>query len=350
MNHAAKVVLSLFAVATLPALARSALATSPEPGPGAPGDPTVAAPPGLELAGPPGRAPAEPIRLALAGPVGLALAGPVGLALAGPGGTPPRNRPDLRPALPHEDDTHCERCHTTDGWTEVAFAHERTGFPLRGAHAKAGCKACHTSDFTRALGRDCLSCHRDAHQGRLGARCASCHEETSWRTRFDADAHRRGNFPLTGRHAFMPCEECHGDRRDRGFSRPTPACIDCHRRDWERTAATAVDHRAAGFSTECRSCHEGWRFTGATFPQHEACFQIGSGKHAGIRCLSCHTSVSGLASTGACSSGTASCTRCHSCGSHPSEPGFACAERKCYECHRFANAAAPLRAGARRSR
>jgi hypothetical protein len=245
--------------------------------------------------------------------------------------------------------TSCDRCHTVDGWREVGFAHQRTGFPLRGAHARTSCKSCHPISFTRALGRDCSSCHRDVHAGRLGARCAGCHDESGWATKFDADAHRRGNFPLVGKHAFIPCQECHGERRDRGFTRSTAACISCHQRDYDRTATSAVDHRAAGFSTNCQQCHDPWRFRGASFGQHEACFRIASGPHAGISCLKCHTSLSGFALTGACSTGTASCTRCHSCGGHPSVAGFACADRKCYECHRFSNPGSSALRALRRS-
>jgi len=274
----------------------------------------------------------------------MTLAAGLGAApLAGAQGAAPV--PDLRPAPPHPLDTRCDHCHTTDGWADVAFAHERTGFALRGVHARVGCRSCHPQSFTRTLGRECTSCHRDVHVGRLGARCVACHDETAWRTRFDADAHRRGNFPLTGRHAFLPCEECHGDRRDRGFSRSTRPCLDCHQKDYDRTAATALDHRALAFPTACQQCHGAWRFAGAFFPQHEVCFQIGSGKHAGIRCLSCHTSLAGFAVTGQCATGTADCIRCHACAKHPQEPGFSCINRKCYECHRFASSGAGLRMG-----
>ena len=258
-----------------------------------------------------------------------------------------RNPPDLAPRLGHVGgDTDCARCHTVEAWRDVAFAHERTGFPLRGSHARLSCKDCHAEGFDRSLGRTCSSCHRDVHQGRLSARCASCHDEESWRSRFDADAHRRGNFPLTGRHALLACEECHGDRRDRGFTRATPQCIACH----QPPAIATVDHRAAGFSVQCQTCHSPWRFQGAFFPAHEACFPIGSGRHAGISCLACHTSLAGFAVTGACATNTASCQRCHACASHPQNvPGFACAERKCYECHRFGSTGGALRGLQRRT-
>ncbi len=288
---------------------------------------------------------------------GLALASGLGLAPArarAAMGDPARNvpdvaarpspgpaaKPDLAPAHPATGVTRCDRCHTTEGWSEVSFAHERTGFPLRGAHARASCKSCHAESFTRALGRSCGSCHRDEHEGRLGSRCTACHDETTWRATFDADIHRRGNFPLIGRHAFLACEECHGDRRDLGFTRTSPACIGCHQKDFDRTGGTTIDHRAAGFSTQCQTCHQPWTFRNATFPAHEACFPIGSGAHAGVRCLECHVGLVSTTVTGTCAGGTTSCIRCHACARHPQQvAGFACLERKCYECHRFATSA-----------
>jgi hypothetical protein len=252
-------------------------------------------------------------------------------AEGGAGASPP----DLTVRPPHPDDTHCERCHTTDGWTKVAFAHERTGFALAGAHERVSCKACHRLDFKTALGRECGSCHRDVHEGRLGARCTSCHDAETWVSRFGADAHERTNFPLTGRHAFIPCEECHGDVRDRGFTRATPTCYGCHQQDYERTRGMTVDHVANSFSTSCAQCHLPFRFTGAAYPAHDVCFTITSGPHAFIPCLSCHVSLASATITGQCATGTAACERCHACGGHPQVAGFACAERKCYECHQF---------------
>src|SRR5512144_1406317 len=118
----------------------------------------------------------------------------------------PAAEPDLSPTPPslHAGaDARCERCHSTESWQDVAFAHERTGFPLKGQHRRVGCQACHGTDTSRSLGRECGACHRDPHRGTLGTRCATCHVEESWRSRFDADAHRRTGFPLTGRHAFI---------------------------------------------------------------------------------------------------------------------------------------------------
>jgi len=267
-------------------------------------------------------------------------------ALAQAPGPAGPSRPDLRVSPQHAGETRCEKCHTTEAWDDVSFAHERTGFPLRGRHARAGCKGCHPASFQAPVPRSCEACHRDVHAGQLGARCQGCHEETSWRSRFDADAHRRSNFPLTGRHAFLPCEECHGDRRDRGFARATKTCLDCHDADYQRTRGSALDHVAAGFPADCRNCHRPWRWSGAFFATHERCFPIASGAHAGIRCLNCHTSLQGIASPGTCSTLTAACTRCHTSASttprHGGVPGYQWTDRKCYECHAFGRATGGL--------
>jgi hypothetical protein len=276
-------------------------------------------------------------------PIALAFS----LALAASPATP---RPDLRAAHPPvPGETRCAACHTEDGWKEVRFAHERTGFPLEGRHAAAGCRACHPAGFSAPVKGGCAACHRDVHAGQLGARCADCHDASTWASRFGADAHRRTNFPLTGRHAFIPCEECHGNRRDRGFARATVDCMACHAADWARTAVASIDHAAAAFPTACQRCHAAWRFAGATYPGHDDCFLVSSGPHARARCLDCHTSLAG-APVGGCATGTAACTRCHACvnvtARHQGVLGFQCADRKCYECHRFAPTGALRPSGA----
>jgi hypothetical protein len=243
---------------------------------------------------------------------------------------------------PGHPQTKCELCHTPSGWHEAHFPHERTGFPLRDAHAAVSCKACHTQGFDAPLSRQCASCHRDAHAGEFGQRCEGCHESTQWSaTQFNADAHRRTNFPLVGRHALLSCQECHVDQRGPVFSRKTVECIGCHQRDYERTRLVSLDHAALGFSTDCRQCHEAWRFQGARFPNHDACFQLSRGEHAGIPCQRCHTSLAALTPTGACATRTAACSGCHehSCtrtdARHQNVPGYQCKDQKCYECHRF---------------
>lgn len=237
------------------------------------------------------------------------------------------------------------------------FDHSRTGFPLEGKHRALDCQKCHdprrvADPAIRTLlekrpGRKtflgqattCAACHFDEHRGQLGQDCKKCHAADAWKPARGFD-HARTAFPLTGRHAAVACEECHGDRRDRGFNRPTPRCEGCHQADLARAAGAAVDHAAAGFTTGCRSCHSTWRFKPASFPAHQACFDIRGGPHAGISCLDCHTTLPAVGFTGplTCDTDTANCIRCHGgvAGAHSGVLGFAMQNRKCYECHRFA--------------
>ncbi len=257
------------------------------------------------------------------------------------------------PAVAHPlSDTRCALCHSANGWRQVTFDHTRTGFILRGVHAKVACSACHGADLSRAVPQTCAACHRDTHVGEFGARCQGCHEETSWKPLFTADAHRRTNFPLNGRHAFIACEECHTNQRDRSFTRSTVDCISCHQSDYARTAGSSIDHAAAGFPTTCRDCHLPYRWQGAHFAEHATCFEINAGPHANIRCTECHTAMPNVVgASGACNTNSASCTRCHSCNSvdarHASVGAYQCKDRKCWECHRFSNAQFPRAPGQR---
>ena len=280
------------------------------------------------------------------------LLGAAAIALAGERVAPPRVKltpnPDVLPAREPPPDhgglegvTRCELCHSTSSWANARFAHERTGYPLEGRHQGAPCKACHPTTLTAAIPVACAGCHRDAHRGDLGQRCEGCHSPASWESQFGAEAHRRTAFPLEGRHAFIPCSECHGEARDRRFSRPASSCLACHANDYARTGAAGIDHAAFGFGLECQQCHSAVRFSPARFPDHDRCFLISTGSHANLRCTGCHTSTFASApARGTCSTFTAACTQCHvhGCGrmdaAHAQVLGYQCADRKCYECHR----------------
>lgn len=133
----------------------------------------------------------------------------------------------------------CDTCHQTSAWNVVAFDHDRTRFPLTGAHEGRACRACHPGEGAaialagRPLG--CAGCHTDPHGGRFardgGTDCLRCHEATAWsRVRFDHD--RETRFPLTGAHRSVPCAGCHRRHTAEGvvvrYSGVGTACADCH--------------------------------------------------------------------------------------------------------------------------
>jgi len=257
-------------------------------------------------------------------------------------GSPARKLPPA-PALRSDDQaTRCAACHVVGGWEKVRFNHDPTGFPLRGGHEAVACAACHASGFDVPVPDTCGGCHRDRHAGEFGVTCEGCHDDRSWRPLFDADAHRRTNFPLTGKHGLIPCQQCHGDLRDRSFGRAAVTCVACHRSDFDATRVSSIDHASAGFSLECQTCHNTQRFWPARLPQHGACFRIASGSHHGIRCLGCHTSLgAGATFSGACATGTFTCSACHahacpkSDAQHKDVMGYQCSDPKCYECHKI---------------
>lgn len=275
-------------------------------------------------------------------------AAPADAGLATPDAGKPFIVPSLtsltKPKTGHDGETACASCHGTASWSDVRFNHDRTGFPLTGRHQRAPCKSCHVTDFKTPLTRTCSGCHRDVHAGDLGVRCESCHDTADWRSRFDADAHRRSNFPLFGAHAALPCVECHAEARERRFTRATVDCASCHQNDTARTRGTSVDHAVRQWELRtCSECHGPLRFSPAKMPEHDL-FPISVGAHAGIGCLACHSSLQVMSAPGR-PTGTAACTACHEhqCTTaggvtetdreHANVTGYQCQDQRCYGCH-----------------
>jgi hypothetical protein len=287
----------------------------------------------------------------------------LGLALAAPAAAAPAQAPraDLSARPPASaagghasGETRCAACHTTEDWKRVTFGHDRTGFPLTGRHREVTCSACHPgSDFARPVPKACAACHRDVHAQRLGQRCDRCHDTGTFKqASFGPGDHRKTAFPLDGRHAALPCDQCHGDRRDRDFARGVVRCGGCHQQDYDRTQADPrlLNHVSAGFTTDCRGCHGTWRFSPATFAGHDVCFAIRTGPHAGIRCKDCHRVAipvippGGVLTCSATPAGAppADCKYCHhNYADHPNVgPAYqnaATSNSACYLCHPFSN-------------
>jgi hypothetical protein len=66
------------------------------------------------------------------------------------------------------DSRGCETCHDNLKWKPGKFDHQRTGFPLDGAHDRVPCKDCHSTRkdvsgrmvvFYKPTPKDCVSCH-----------------------------------------------------------------------------------------------------------------------------------------------------------------------------------------------
>ncbi len=136
----------------------------------------------------------------------------------------------------------CQACHTTGTWRDVArFDHEKTAFPLAGAHRGVACGQCHRATdyaatmrpvFSRPAPQSCGGCHEDAHGGQFPPDCRSCHGLDRWTpSKFD---HQKTAFRLTGAHLEAACRRCHTSTRKVSgrtvlFYNSTPsACTGCH--------------------------------------------------------------------------------------------------------------------------
>lgn len=186
-----------------------------------------------------------------------------------------------------EDDEHqgrngpeCGDCHTARDWQESTFDHAAdTKFPLRGAHDRIECVACHeqpVNAFTPPT--TCIGCHADddPHDGQEGEDCAACHNEGDWKTGV-AFEHDLTLFPLIGQHRDTACVDCHETPRFRDAS---AECVDCHRDD---------DVHEAGVGLACGNCHNPndwsfWLFDHA----RQTSFPL-DGAHTQLACDSCHT-------------------------------------------------------------
>jgi hypothetical protein len=183
-----------------------------------------------------------------------------------------------------KDDAHagrfgadCGACHSSEGWKPAKFDHNLSGFKLEGKHAGAECEECHKNNVYQGTPTDCYSCHQqdDEHNGKFGTDCSSCHTPAKWDdATFD---HSRSNFPLTGAHQQIDCEQCHTNVQ---FAGTPSTCVSCH--------ADPVFH-AGAFGTDCASCHTTTAWRPAIFNgQHTFPFNHGEG--GTVSCVTCHPS------------------------------------------------------------
>lgn len=206
---------------------------------------------------------------------------------------------------PHEGrlGTDCASCHTTASFTAEgkAFDHDRTRYPLTGAHRSVDCAACHKGPEAtrrRPAHQDCAPCHGDPHGGQFQREprrtCSSCHDTQRFvPSGFGMTRHQEGAAPLEGAHQAVSCADCHKAEapgrplrfrmEGRGFS--GQACAACH----EDPHAGQQESWAG--EQGCRSCHnqEAWRV--GTFDHGRTDFPL-AGRHEQVACAACHKAES----------------------------------------------------------
>ncbi|HEX9654053.1 MAG TPA: cytochrome C [bacterium] len=201
------------------------------------------------------------------------------------------------------DGGRCESCHDVSGFVPAKFdmaEHERTRYPLTGAHLAVPCVVCHfvADRGTRRERRifdfadlSCQGCHNDVHKGQFSnyvqaGGCESCHQTSAWDdVKFD---HNQTRFSLFGKHLTTACTQCHktvdiGTKRERVLYKPLSTnCVDCHR-----------DIHFGQFAkndgiNKCERCHtpESWR---RLIFNHDRDSQFRlRGAHEKVACEKCH--------------------------------------------------------------
>ncbi|MBT8120172.1 MAG: cytochrome C [Gammaproteobacteria bacterium] len=197
------------------------------------------------------------------------------------------NKSGFHGRLAEKYSNNCKHCHTDHKGRNAkivllnasTFDHLNTDFPLKGAHAKATCKACHEPEekFSQAPS-DCYSCHKssDVHKGKQGKKCDSCHQASDWKkTAFD---HEKTDFPLTGRHEKTRCAACHIDQK---YKDTPTACSSCHQID---------DIHGGSFGKKCNTCHDTEKWEKTRFDHDKKTEFPLLGNHKKASCNSCHVS------------------------------------------------------------
>ncbi len=212
----------------------------------------------------------------------------------------------------------CESCHTVAGFSPARYGledHQKTSYPLSGAHAAIACNACHTtmsvaelrqaaavSASAPASGKSarfrfastrCADCHRDAHFGELDrwvtqGGCESCHSVESWTAAGKTFDHARTRFPLLGGHAQPACADCHekvdvGTERERvRFAGVPQTCEGCHQ-DTHRGQFVV-----SGKTASCDRCHHPETLKASRFDHARDSAWPLDGAHARVACNECH--------------------------------------------------------------
>lgn len=232
--------------------------------------------------------------------------------------------------------TSCESCHNTSAWIPSTFIHSTTGFELLGQHASIQCSSCHEGN-TSGLDNLCVSCHQDNYNAStnpshtslaLPTDCENCHTtNANWQPALFPI--HNNYYQLLGAHSSISdnCISCHNN----DYNNTPNTCYGCHKSDYDIT--NDPSHQAAGFPTNCESCHSQNAWKPSTFDHDNKYFPIYSGRHSREWdvCSDCHTSPTNFS--------VFSCIDCHehsqseTDSNHRGVQGYVYSSDACYDCH-----------------
>jgi hypothetical protein len=187
--------------------------------------------------------------------------------------------------------------------------HEKSRFPLAGAHGAVVCRECHTSTpgapgsagiHFRFSDLSCTACHQDPHNGQFPAvatagvakpewTCISCHTQDAWEDVSIFD-HSATAFALTDAHRTIGCIQCHRSTAQQAgiqgvtFSSAPTSCAGCH------LDVHGRQFDSAGGTTRCESCHTAidWLRSLRFDHNRDSSFAL-TGAHEAVPCRLCHS-------------------------------------------------------------
>ncbi len=170
---------------------------------------------------------------------------------------------------------------------EATFPHQLTGYSLND-HRRTSqgkpftCADCHPNGIMKFDPAVCADCHAkmDAnfmtqHEATFGKDCLPCHNGSGG-AKVD---HSKFAFKLTGKHAGLPCSDCHSGAKSLADYQKAPQdCYSCHAKD---------DHHNGSFGTQCGQCHTTSNWSDATFDHSVFPVNHGSDQQQ-ASCQTCH--------------------------------------------------------------
>lgn len=225
---------------------------------------------------------------------------------------------------PHEGrfGLRCQSCHTVDGWHQVRSAggerafHQKTKFPLEGAHLDVECAACHgpwpgrPAKFKGLAHDTCGACHVDAHEGQLMTNgkapdCNTCHTVQGFMPpKYGIQEHAKTRYPLEGAHQAVACGACHEPTPALRNKIPKPVLADLKKKKLQELFSNAlfdlgkpVDkcdschtdvHDGQFKAARCDSCHQVSSFSTLRFDHDKDSRYPLQGAHRQVKCDKCH--------------------------------------------------------------
>ncbi|MCF7822548.1 MAG: cytochrome c3 family protein [Candidatus Marinimicrobia bacterium] len=162
----------------------------------------------------------------------------------------------------------CDVCHSQNDWMSRVVDHDKTRFPLRGAHIQVDCESCHSTGYS--ISTSCESCHQSTYSGTQNPNhqnygypeylCEACHNSTSWEPSI-----------FTHNVISLECASCHGVEYSATSEPPHElmsipnTCADCHTSNAWVPSEFEHSEQNTGFPLQeahteviCQDCHTTW--------------------------------------------------------------------------------------------